>query len=275
LPNPGALKGPRGRHRSHPFRRALVTGATGGIGEAFATCLAETSDLLLTGRDAERLAAAQERLSRPGRTIETIVADLSEPAGRNALVARAEAFELDLLVNNAGVGRFGRFLDSPPGAETDTALVNVVAVVDLTHRLLPGMRTRAQASGGRAGVIIVASTAAFAPVPFLATYAASKAFDLQFAEALAEEVRGEPIDVVALCPGATRSRFAARAGFDRAIPGAADPMEVARDGLAALGRDTVRLSGLVNQAALGPAVLPRRLMTGAIGLAMRMFAPRG
>jgi short-subunit dehydrogenase len=255
------------------YRRALVTGATSGIGAAFAEELPVRTDLLLTGRDLERLSRAAERLARPGRTIETHAADLTDAGARDRLVEHAEAFGVDLLINNAGTGRVGRFLDNPPDVERETVLLNVVTVVDLTRRLLPGMLQRARTARRRAGLIIVSSTAAFAPVPFFAAYAASKVFDLHFAEALAEELRGEPVDVLALCPGATRTGF--RRGFEPGkLPGASEPRDVAAEGLAALGRDTVRVVGRLNQAALGPFVLPRRLVTEAIGLAMRFVAAR-
>ena len=194
------------------YRRALVTGATSGIGAAFAEELPVRTDLLLTGRDLQRLSQAAERLARPGRTIETHSADLTDVGARDRLVEHAEAFGVDLLVNNAGIGRLGRFLDNPADVERKTVLLNVVAVVDLTRRLLPGMLERARAGRRRAGLIVVSSTTAFAPVPFFATYAASKAFALQFTEALAEELCGEPIDVLALCPGATRTAFGRHAG---------------------------------------------------------------
>ena len=106
---------------------------------------------------------------------------------RDNLIEHAEAFGIDLLINNAVVGRLGRFLDNSVELERQTVLLNVVAVVDLTRRLLPGMLQRARAARRHAGIIVVSSTAAFAPVPFFATYAASKAFDLQFTEALAED----------------------------------------------------------------------------------------
>ncbi len=257
------------------YRRALVTGATSGIGAAFAEELPVRTDLLLTGRDLHRLSQAAERLARPGRTIETHSADLTDAGARDRLVQHAEAFGVDLLVNNAGIGRLGRFLDNPADVERETVLLNVVAVVDLTRRLLPGMLERARAGRRRAGLIVVSSTTAFAPVPFFATYAASKTFALQFTEALAEELCGEPIDVLVLCPGATRTAFGRHAGFRSGnIPVADEPREVAAEGLAALGRETVRVVGRLNQAALGPVVLPRRLVTGAVGLAMRFVTAR-
>jgi uncharacterized protein len=254
------------------YRRALVTGASSGIGAAFAHELPASTDLLLTGRDWERLAQVAERLARPRRTVETHVADLTDAGQRDKLIEHAEAFGIDLLINNAGVGRLGRFLDNSVEIERETVLLNVVAVVDLTRRLLPGMLERARAARRNAGVIIVSSTVAFAPVPFFATYAASKTFDLQFTEALAEELRGEPVDVLALCPGATRTKFG-EARIQRGY-GVSEPRDVAAEGLAALGRETVRVTGRLNQAALRPVVLPRRLVTGAVGLAMRFVAAR-
>jgi short-subunit dehydrogenase len=254
----------------------LITGATSGIGRAFATELPAASDLLLTGRDAARLEALADALSAPHRSVETIQADLTVMDDVERVAERAEAFGIDLLINNAGMGQLGRVVDNQVDAERDATLLNVVAVVVLTRRLLPGLVQRARASGSRAGLIIVASTAAFVPVPFFATYAATKAFDLHFAEALAEEMRGEPVDVQALCPGATRTAFGDRAGFGAGnLPGAQDPETVARDSLAALGRETVHVSGLVNQAAFAPLLAPRRMVTGAIGLAARLLASRG
>lgn len=262
--------------RKPPFsaRRALITGATRGIGAAFAEELPETADLLLHGRDAERMAEIRAAVARPGRAVETCLADLAEPGGLDALAAEAERFGIDLLINNAGGGSFGRFLDSPVEVEERTVRVNVLAVVGLTRRLLPGMLARAKAADGRAGLIIVASSAAFTPLPYFATYAASKTFDLHFAEAIAEELRNEPVDVLALCPGATRTGFGRSAGFTLGdLPGAADPRAVARQGLAALGRERVRLTSLVDQAALGPLVLPRRAVAGALGTALRLLQP--
>jgi short-subunit dehydrogenase len=257
------------------FTRALITGATSGIGEAFARELPSGTHLLLTGRNAGRLTALRDELVAQGRTVETVIADLTVEADRGRLIAMAQDFGVDLLINNAGAGRFGNFLDNDVDSEFATVMVNVVAVVVLTRALLPGMIERARTRGRRAGLIVVSSAAAFTPVPMFATYAASKTFDLHFAEALAEEMRDEPVDVLALCPGATRTAFGERAGYEPGnLPGAGDPRAVARGALAAVGRETVHVSGLFKQAALAPIVRPRRLVTGAIGLAMRWLAPR-
>lgn len=254
------------------YRRALITGATSGIGAAFAHELPRTTDLLLSGRDEERLRSARDALSRKGRTVETHAADLTDDRAVQGLIERADSFGVDLLINNAGVGRFGRLIDNDPVSERDTAMLNVVAVVMLTRGLLPGMIRRAIEARRRGGVVIVSSTAAFAPVPFFATYAASKAFNLYLAEALAEEMRDDPVDVLALCPGATRTAFGKRAGLDGGpIPGAADPGAVARQALDALGTKSVQITGRLSQAALGPFLVPRRAVRGALARAMRCF----
>lgn len=260
---------PTGRHG-----RALITGATSGIGAAFASALPSTTGLLLSGRNEQQLERMKSKLERPGRAVETVRADLSDAADQRALVERGEAFGVDMLINNAGTGQLGPILGNGLEEETATAMVNVVAVATLTRGLLPGMIERARRNGRRAGVIVVSSTAAFAPVPYFATYAATKAFDLHYGEALAEELRGEPVDVLVLCPGATRTAFGSRAGYDGGIPGAADPAEVAAQALRALGRRTVCVTGLIEPAAFAPLLAPRRLFTGLLGAGMRLAAGR-
>jgi short-subunit dehydrogenase len=213
-------------------RFALVTGATSGIGAAFARALPETTDLLLTGRDPDRLADMQEELGIDGRRVETMTADLTRPEHRQALIDRAEDLEIDLLINNAGMGKYGAVLDNDPGEEVATVELNCTAPVALTTALLPGMIERARLDGGRAGLINLSSTFAVQPVPYLATYTSSKAFIQAWTEALAEEVRRKPVDVLALAPGPTKSQFGERSGFaPGSFPFAADPNDIARDGL--------------------------------------------
>lgn len=254
--------------------RALITGATSGIGAAFAATLPAQTSLLLSGRDGERLETARRDLARPGREIDIFRADLGNVDEQRALVKRGEAFGVDLLINNAGVGKLGPILGNSIESETAAAMVNVVAVATLTRGLLPGMIDRARKGGRRAGVIIVSSTAAFAPVPYFATYAATKAFDLHYGEALAEELRGEPVDVLVLCPGATKTAFGGRAGYEGSMPGAAEPADVAAKAMRALGRQTVCVSGLVEPAAFAPLLAPRRVFTGLLGAGMRIVAGR-
>jgi short-subunit dehydrogenase len=237
-----------------PHHAALVTGATSGIGEAFARALPPRTDLLLTGRDEAALGRLSAELPAAGRRVETVAADLATDAGLDAVSARAEAFGVDLFIANAGVGPFGDFLQASEESLRATVAVNVMAPVVLARRLLPGMLGRAKAARRRAGLIVVSSNAGFVPVPRLAAYAASKAFDLSLTEALAAELASEPVDVLALCPTATRTRFAARSGFGGNLPGAEDPAEVARAALDALGRMRTLVRGPLSGLLLsGPA----------------------
>lgn len=266
------------------FRHALITGASSGIGAAFARALPRSTGLLLTGRDRERLAQLAAELALNDRPVRTIVADLSSVEGRRALVHAAEEQPIDLLINNAGLGWLGPVTDNPPEREAEMVQVNAAAPVELTRALLPGMirRARERQEGenqggerhGRAGIIFVASAAAFMPVPLFATYAASKAFLLHYAEALAEELGSAPVDVLALCPSATRTRFFERANVAPAgVPSAPhEPERVAREGLQALGRRLVHVVGPGTYLATTAArFLPRRLVTAAAERAMRRW----
>ena len=252
------------------YRCALVTGATYGIGRSFAEQLPATTGLVLTGRTEERLKALKDALSRDGRRVDTVAADLAAAEGRERVVAAAEAAEIDLLINNAGLGRFGPFLENPPEAEREMVEVNVVAPVVLTRALLPGMVARAVADGRRAGVVVLSSVAGFQAVPYFATYAATKSFDLMFAEALAAELKDEPVDVVAVCPGATETEFFHRAALNPdAMPYMASPDKVARRGLDALGKRTIDVSDPLRRAMLAPGLVLRALKRAATSVVMR------
>jgi hypothetical protein len=252
---------------------ALITGASDGLGAAFAAALPASTGLLLHGRSEEKLARVAAAVAAPGRRVETLSADLATADGRAALAAAGLAFQPDLLIPQAGFGVLGRVVDNRLEDERDMVVVNCLAVVDLTRQLLPDMIARATAGGPRAGVIILASVAAFQPLARFATYAAAKAFDLAYAEGLAEELRDQPVDVLAVCPGATRTGF-----FDRAKmagpPGGgarplADPQDVARQALAVLGQQTVLIPGLANRALpLAARLLPRALSRRLAAVAM-------
>ena len=232
------------------FETALITGATSGIGEAFARALPPETALLLSGRSEDRLETLRAELAIEGRVVETLAADLSGDKGRASLIDAAERQGIDLLINNAGLGVYGVLAENTPEREREMVEVNVTAPVVLTRALLPNMIGRSRERGSRAGVIVVASTAAFAPLPFMTTYAATKAFDLHYAEGLAGELAKEPVDVLALCPGATRTAFFERsdmAGRGLPIDDAADPAEVARQGLEMLGRKVVHVVGSRNR----------------------------
>jgi len=258
------------------FRRALITGATSGIGEAFAEALPVDTGLLLTGRNETKLAMLRDRFATGGRMVEIVPADLREPEDRQRLSEAGDAFEIDLFVNNAGLGFFSHFVETPLDEEVAMVQVNVVAVHELTHALLPGMLARARTSGIRAGLIVVSSVIGHLPVPYFATYAATKAFDLAFAEGLAEELSDEPVDILALCPGATATDFQVRAGapsdmFDRAE----DSISVARKGLRALGRRRVLVSQLPMRVGLSYNTVLHRIASGGAKVYFKHLMRRG
>ena len=247
------------------YQRAVITGASSGIGEAFARALPDATDLLLTGRSTTALKALTDELAQDGRHVERLVADLSEDKGRDKLIAASRSFAPDLLVNNAGLGAFGRAVDNEEITERAMVEVNVVAPTVVTRALLPDMLNRAREDGRRAGLVVVASTAAFQPLPYFATYAATKAFDYFYAQGLASELEYEPIDVLTVCPGPTRTRFFERAGGGPELSGAqaSTAAEVAREALHALGRQDVVTVGASNRAYRGIAkLLPERLLRG-------------
>ena len=261
----------------YPYRAALVTGASRGIGAAIARALPAETALLLSGRDSAALDTLVAALAGTGRTVTAHPADLRDRGACAELAAAADAMGVDLLINNAGAGSFASLCDTDPDAVMAVIDVNVTAVVDLTHRLLPGILSRAERDKRRAGIIVVASVVGFMPVPWFSAYAASKAFDLHFAEGLSEELKGAPVDVLALCPGSTRTDFHISAGMPF-VPeaGTASAEYVAAQGLAALGRKTVHVVGAQNKlVAFMQRLTPRRLLGGAIGRAMLVRYRRG
>lgn len=252
-------------------RRALVTGASSGIGEAFARRLAaDDYDLVLVARRADVLEAlAAELKEKRGVAVETLAADLTQDAELSGVEARIRSDAgLELLVNNAGFGSEGRFHELDPAGETRMVRLNVEAVVRLTHAALQGMVER-----GHGAIVNVSSGVAFVPSPYFATYGATKAFVNSFTEALYEELRGTGVRVQALCPGFTRTGFQATAGVDSSrIPSFLwmEPEQVVEASLDGLRRGTlVCVPGLHNQlssAFRGPLSRPlaRRLL-GAFG----------
>jgi short-subunit dehydrogenase len=184
----------------------LITGASSGIGEAFARRLAGLGrNVLLVARSEEKLVTLCNELGRTNRIRAQYVAlDLSKPDSPQRLFDEAEkrGLVVDMLINNAGFGSMGEFTKLDLARELNMVDLNIKALVELTYRFLIPMRARKQGA-----IINVASTAAFQPVPYMATYAATKAFVLSFSEALWEENRPHGVQVMALCPGVTDTNF--------------------------------------------------------------------
>jgi short-subunit dehydrogenase len=247
-------------------RRALVTGASAGIGTAFANRLARDGwALTLVARRHGRLEdLAAELRARHAIDVTVLAADLTEAAGLGAVVDAIEADDdLELLVNDAGMGDFVVFAESRWAREEAEIRLNVLAVAQLTHAALPPMIKR-----GRGAVINVSSVAAFQPCPYMATYGATKAFLNSFTEALHEELRGTGVYVQALCPGLTHTEIFARAGADTSdLPSFLwmEPEAVVDESLAALERQAiVCVPGLGNRALTTlsrvlPAEISRRI----------------
>lgn len=191
---------------------ALITGASAGIGEGFARRLAKDGyDFVLVARRRDRLdALAAELSSQHGATSEVIEADLATDEGVSAIEARLRRGDIALLVNNAGFGTFGEYAKLPLARELEELDLNVRALMRLSHAALGPMTER------KSGAIInVASAAAFQPIPYNATYAATKAFVLHFSEALHEETRRFGVTVTCLCPGPVKTEFQQVSGLDQ------------------------------------------------------------
>jgi hypothetical protein len=242
---------------------ALVTGASAGIGTAFATQLAARgNDVVLVARDRARLEAlAGELAARYGVATEVLVADLTDGAqlaGVEARLADRDRF-VDVLVNNAGYGTNGRFAELDRDVEAREVALNVVALVRLTHAALGPMVER-----GRGAVLNVSSLAGSQPTPGNATYGATKAFVTSFTQSVHEEVRGTGVHVTVVCPGFTRTEFQANAGIDSSkVPGFLwqSAVEVAAGALTALDHDrAVYVPGTLNRVtAAVVSVLPDAL----------------
>ncbi|HET7295253.1 MAG TPA: SDR family oxidoreductase [Vicinamibacteria bacterium] len=253
--------------------RALVTGASAGIGAAFARALRDRGHgLVLVARREERLRLLQQELGG-AEAVAVVCADLATPEGPRAVFDEVNGASLgvDLLVNNAGVGHTGRFQEEPYERVVGMVDLNARAMVALTRLFLPAMLQR-----GEGSVINVASTAAFQPIPYFATYSATKAFAAAFTAALAVELKGSGVRVQLLCPGPTETEFFGQASHEGLLANRlprASARQVVEASLRGLdrGRDRVVVGWPNRLLAVAVSLVPMPL---ARAVAARLYKPR-
>lgn len=250
---------------------ALITGASSGIGEAFAREYARRqTDLVLVARSEEKLNALATELGA-GSKIQThvIVKDLTASAATTEVFdeVNQRGLAIDTLVNNAGFGDYGAFVEGDRAKQLSMVQLNVTALMDLTYLFLPQMQQR-----GSGNILNIASTAGFLPLPYMSVYGATKAFVLSFSEALWAENQETGVNVLAVCPGPTKTSFFQVAGFgESANPEnssqAATPETVVSEAFKALqeGKASVVTGGIVNQIVTTvPRFFPRETLLGLV-----------
>ncbi|MBD0372192.1 MAG: SDR family oxidoreductase [Pyrinomonadaceae bacterium] len=253
------------------MKTTLITGSSSGIGETFARRLAaQGENVLLVARSEERLATICNELGREhGVQAQYVAMDLTtEGAGARLFEESAKrGLEVETLINNAGFGSMGDFVKLDLETELKMIDLNIKALVDLTYRFLPPMRERR-----RGAIINVASTAGFQPVPFMTTYAATKAFVLSFSIGLWEENRPFGVLVMALCPGVTETNFFEAGHIDKPpMRTSQTPDEVVETALRGLKRGKSHIiSGWSNYLLTeSERLVPRRLIARVVGSALR------
>ncbi len=243
---------------------ALVTGASNGIGRAFAQTLAEQGlDLVLIARSADALTTlATDLTARHGVAVTVLPCDLGQPDAVADILLQTKGHQIGLLVAAAGFGSAGPFLSRKVGDEVNMVDVNCRSVVELTHGI--GQRLVAQRRGG---IVLFGSLLGFQGAPYSATYAATKNFVQAFAEGLAAEVSSQGVNVLSVAPGPVETGFGARARMR--LGQAETPEMVARNALAALGhRTTIRPGTLAKFLGLSLGLLPRWARVSVLGRLM-------
>ncbi|MEA5512157.1 SDR family oxidoreductase [Crocosphaera sp. UHCC 0190] len=253
------------------MKTALITGASSGIGRAFAQELAlRETNLILVARSQDKLyQLAQEIQGQTSLAVDVIVQDLTEPEAGQKVYNQVKDLgrTVDLLINNAGFGDYGPFAERNLSQQLNMIQLNVTVLVELTHLFLAQMQQR-----GQGGIINVSSIAGFQPFPYLSTYGATKAFVLSFTEALWAENQGKGVHISALCPGPTESDFFERANFPLTFAskdgnGLTSAEAVVKDALNALENNKSHLvtGGLSNQFLVNASrFLPREWLVNAI-----------
>jgi short-subunit dehydrogenase len=248
---------------------ALITGASKGLGAVFAEALAQRGmNLVLMARSTDKLNVLSRHLRVRYKVQRTILSiDLADPSGPQTIAEELErrGILVDLLVNNAGFGLSGEFLSHDPEQERAEIEVNVQALVALTHYF-----GKAMAARGKGGIINVASNASFQPLPYMATYAATKAFVLHFSEAIRHELTAKGVHVMATCPGPTATSFFEGTSTQMSPENMDSSESVVRRtleafdqgrGVAYPGRTTVQMASWL------PRLLPRALVVRIAGMA--------
>ncbi|BAZ45154.1 short-chain dehydrogenase/reductase SDR [Chondrocystis sp. NIES-4102] len=254
------------------MKTALVTGASSGIGETFARQLASKKiDLVLVARSQDKLEQlATELAAQHQIKTKVIVKDLTEKEAGKAVLEeiQAEGLTIDLLINNAGFGDYGAFSDRPLSKQLAMVSLNISVLVELTGLFLPLMQQR------KSGTIInISSIAGFQPLPYLSVYAATKAFVLNFTEALWAENKDTGVNILVVCPGPTESEFFDRADFPDSLKGANTSIltsteTVVKETLKAMDKkqSTIVTGGIGNQLIVNlPRFVPRDFLVSAVG----------
>jgi uncharacterized protein len=250
---------------------ALVTGASCGIGETFARELAALDrDLILVARSQDKLELLATELASQYQIQTTVIPqDLTAPNAGQILYddIKTRGLTVDLLINNAGFGDYGKFSDRTLAKQLAMIQLNVTVLTQLTGLFLPEMQQR-----GKGGIINISSIAGFQPLPYMSVYAATKAFVLNFTEALWAENKDSGVSILALCPGPTESEFFNRANFPASFAeqgknSLVSATEVVREALKTLEKNqsTVVTGGIGNQFIVNlPRFLPRDLLVSAV-----------
>lgn len=255
---------------SDSARTTLITGASAGIGEAFARVLAPRGDrLILTARREERLRALADELKQKHGTESVIIPlDLGADGGAGQLFSETEkrGLTVDLLINNAGFGKYGEFIDHPAEVQAQMIQLNVTVLVELSRLYVSGMYARK-----RGGIINVASVAGFPPTPYFTVYGATKAFVISFSQGLAVEARPYGVHICALCPGSTATEFPA-------VASDASELTARPAGGIVQTAEAVAKAGIEGYEAGKLLVVPglfNKLEVIAVGLAPRALVRRG
>ncbi len=248
----------------------LITGASSGIGEAFARELAANkNELVIVARSEEKLNQLACQLQEQHKIkVEVIAKDLTKASATQELfdTVKSKGIVVDTLINNAGFGDYGEFADTDGKRQIQMVQLNIIALIDLTHKFLPQMRQR-----GSGNIINISSIAGFQPIPYLSVYAATKAFVLSFSESLWAENRQYGVRVLVVCPGPTETNFFNEANFPTSFTGktskVATPEEVVCDTLKALKADkpTVVSAGTLGKIIVNmPRFLPRETLVNIL-----------